>query len=232
MTDITLLDSESDWVRAACNRIRDGLAGGGPTHLAVCGGSTPKPVFQALAREGLGGDRAVITLTDERFVPPSDARSNEAMVRATLIDGALAGSDLIGLWSEGTLEDAAARADARLSALGGRLDVALIGMGEDGHILSMFPGHPDLPALIDAEAPPGCAGVEVATPMPDVARLSLNMGWMMRAGRVVLITRGRTKRRVLEAELAGKPASRPLAALRAGLKRTGAPLICLHLDEE
>lgn len=232
MTDITLFDSEGEWVRAACAHLRDAVSGQSPARLAVCGGSSPKPVFDALAREGLGVDRAVITLTDERFVPPSDARSNEAMVRDQLVTKALAGSDFIGLWSEGTFEAAVARADARLSALDGRLDVALIGMGEDGHILSMFPGHPDLPSLIDAKAPPACIGVEVATPMPDVPRLSLNMGWMMRTAAVVLITRGQTKRRVLEAELAGDPSTRPLAALKAGLERTGAPLICLHLDED
>jgi 6-phosphogluconolactonase len=232
MTDITLSDSERDWVSAACSHLCEAVSGQSPARLAVCGGSSPKPVFEALAREGLGVDEAVITLTDERFVPPSDARSNEAMVRERLVTGALAGSGFLGLWSQGPLDGAGARADTRLSALGGRLDAALIGMGEDGHILSMFPGHPDLPALMDANAPPACIGVEVATPMPDVARLSLNMGWMMRAGRVVLITRGQTKRRVLEAELAGDPATRPLAALRAGLERTGAPLICLHLDED
>lgn len=125
------------------------IAERGTFSLALSGGNTPKPVYAALAQRPLDWSRVVITFGDERCVPPDDAQSNYRMARETLLDHASIPAENV-LRMKGELDPAAAAQEyeAGLRARAGgevfRHDLVLLGMGDDGHTASLFPGTPAL----------------------------------------------------------------------------------------
>jgi 6-phosphogluconolactonase len=116
-----------------------------------------------------------------------------------------------------TVDRAAAVAAKALSAEGGRLDAVLLGMGEDGHICSMFPGSPTLRTLLTPTLAPTVLGVPPGRDgaAPPQERLSINLAYLVGARRVVLALTGSAKRAVFEREAAGDPRVQPIAALIA-----------------
>ncbi len=217
----SLFAGPATWARMAAQRLADqlraGIAARGAAVFAGSGGGTPGPIYDALAQAPLDWSRVVVTLVDERFVPEDSPDSNAALLRRRLLTGPAAEAEFIGLYTGAlTPETAAIETTARLAGLG-RLDAALLGMGEDGHILSMFPDSPVLPALLDPAAEPACFAVpagEQGRPPPQ-PRLSLNLPWLLRTDAVVLAITGPEKRRVFDREWDADPVRAPLAALRA-----------------
>ena len=102
-------------------------------------------------------------------------------------------------------------------AEGGRLDAVLLGMGEDGHICSMFPESPTLKTLLTPDLKPAVYGVPPGRDgmAPPQERLSINLPYLANARRVVLALTGAKKRAVFEREAAGDPRIHPIAALIA-----------------
>ncbi|MBX3161148.1 MAG: 6-phosphogluconolactonase [Deltaproteobacteria bacterium] len=127
------------------------IAARGTCAIALSGGSTPKRMFQLLARQGraaLPWDRIELWWGDERTVPPDHPDSNYRMTRENLIDPL--GIDAAHVHRIRGEDDPAAAAAAYeqelLGALGDppRFDLILLGMGPDGHTASLFPGSPAL----------------------------------------------------------------------------------------
>jgi 6-phosphogluconolactonase len=116
-----------------------------------------------------------------------------------------------------TVDRAAAVAAHALAQAGGRFDAVLLGMGEDGHICSMFPDSPTLKTLLSPALKPTILGVPHGRDgiAPTIERLSINLPYLMAAGRVILGLKGAEKRAVFEREAAGDPAIQPIAALIA-----------------
>lgn len=121
--------------------------------LAVAGGSTPKPLYQALAEvDGIDWHRWHIFFGDERFVPPSDPQSNYRMVtEAWLKNGKIPSSHIHPMPTEGDPLGCAHSYDRHLrefwqlgEAEMPQLDLILLGMGDDGHTASLFPFTPAL----------------------------------------------------------------------------------------
>ena len=141
--------------------------------------------------------RTSLTWVDERCVPVADPRSNRG---AALAAGFLSPTPgrLLPLFEDGEAPAAAvARVIAGLGALFRRgLDVTLLGMGEDGHVASLFPGHG---ALASVE---GAAYVPDA-PKPPPERITLTLDVLRTAKRTVLLATGEGKRAALERLLAG-----------------------------
>lgn len=129
----------------------------GPFAIALSGGSTPKRLYQILAgdyREKLPWSRLHLFFGDERFLPPDDEDSNFRMVRETLLDHVdMPAGNVHPMPTSNSPEDAAARYQADLQTyyrseglLAERplFDVVLLGLGENGHTASLFPGTPSL----------------------------------------------------------------------------------------
>ncbi len=222
MTDFEPLPTTDAWAQTIASRIEETLGAAvianGSAMFAGSGGSTPSPIYQRLAQVDIGWDRVSVTLVDERYVPETSPESNARLLKETLLQGPAAAARLIPLYhSEVTVDRAAAVAAYRLAEAGGRFDAVLLGMGEDGHICSMFPGSPTLKTLLSPSLKPTVLGVPPGRDgaAPSLERLSINLPYLMSAGRVILALKGAAKRSVFEREAQGDPAIQPIAALIA-----------------
>ena len=183
--------------------------------VALSGGSTPKPAYRRAAELEPDWSRVEIFLADDRCVPPEDERSNFRLVRESL--GGV-GARIHRIQGELPPEEAAARYDEVVR--GRALDLALLGIGADGHTASLFPNAPALDererAAVAAEP-----GME-----PFVPRVTLTLPILNAAGLAVFLVTGAEKR----AAAARAFASEPSPATPASLVR-GARTVVL-LDED
>lgn len=219
---IQTFPDSTTWASACAERLTDALsaalAATGKAVFAGAGGSTPAPIYARLATAPLDWSRIAVTLVDERYVPETSPESNAALIKRTLLTGPAAAARFIPLYSpQVTIDRAAAVAAHALAAEGGRIDAVLLGMGEDGHICSMFPDSPTLKTLLSPALPPTVLGVPPGrdAAAPSLERLSVNLPYLIGARRVVLALTGAAKRDVFEREAAGDPAIQPIAALLA-----------------
>jgi 6-phosphogluconolactonase len=217
----TFADGQA-WADACAARLTDALAAAladtGKAVFAGSGGSTPAPIYRRMAGADLDWSRIAVTLIDERYVPETSPESNAALLKQTLLTGPAAAARFVPLFHPAvTVDRAAALAAHALAAEGGQLDAVLLGMGEDGHICSMFPDSPTLKTLLSPALRPTVLGVPHGRDgtAPSMERLTINLPYLMTARRVVLALTGAAKRAVFEREAAGDPATQPIAALIA-----------------
>jgi len=210
------------WADACAGRLTDALAAAltdtGKAVFAGSGGSTPAPIYRRMAQADLDWSRVTVTLIDERYVPETSPESNATLLKQTLLAGPAAAARFVPLFHPAvTVDRAAALAAHALAAEGGKLDAVLLGMGEDGHICSMFPNSPTLKTLLSPVLRPTVLGVPHgrAGTAPSLERLTINLPYLMGARRVVLAITGAAKRAVFEREATGDPAIQPIAALIA-----------------
>lgn len=120
-------------------RLRAAIAARGHALLALSGGSTPRTFMHALAKQPLEWSQVIVTLCDERWVPSSDARSNARLVAETLLQGHAAAARFVPLFADAPdPESGLAQVTERIAALPLPLDVAVLGLGLDGHTASLF----------------------------------------------------------------------------------------------
>ena len=222
MPEIETFPDRSAWADACAARLAETLADAvaetGKAVFAGSGGSTPSPIYARLAQAPLDWSRVAVTLIDERYVPETSPESNAALLKQTLLTGPAAAARFVPLFQPAvTVDRAAALAAHALSAEGGKLDAVLLGMGEDGHICSMFPNSPTLRTLLSPALKPTVLGVPHGRDgaAPSLERLTINLPYLMTARRVVLAITGAAKRDVFEHQAAGDPAIQPIAALIA-----------------
>lgn len=171
--------------------------------LMVTGGSTPVACYDRLKDWPVDWARVDVALTDERFVPPTSDDSNEKLVREHLLQGAAAAAGFTPLWSDAaTPDEAAAKAEPAIRALG-RFDAVLLGVGDDGHICSLFPGKPETAGGLDPRAERRVIGVAEAGLPPYVPRITLTLPAILDASLVVILIAGAAKKQPVEAALAG-----------------------------
>ena len=222
------------WAEAIAARLSETLAGAvrdtGAALFAGPGGSTLAPIYRRLAATDLDWSKIAVTLVDERYVPETSPESNARLIRDVLLQDRAATARFIPLYTpEVTVDRAAIVAAHALAEAGGRFDAVLLGMGEDGHICSMFPESPTLKTLLTPTLKPTVLGVPHGRDgmAPSLERLSINLPYLMSAGRVILGLKGAAKRRVFEEQAKGDPKVQPIAALLAA----GVPLEVLWTEE-
>jgi 6-phosphogluconolactonase len=219
----TVADAEAAAARGAqeiARALQDALGRRGAAHLALAGGSTPRRAYELLA--DLLPDWSAVELWygDERCVAPDDPDSNHRLVVDSLL-ARIPGSPPREHRIEGELgPDAAALAyaeelrarvppAAELDSSGlPALDVALLGIGEDGHTASLFPGHPE----VCDESGALCLPVRDA-PKPPPERVTLSMPVLRAARRSLLLVTGAAKAEALAAALAGPAPEVPASLL-------------------
>lgn len=216
---IQLFPTSAAWAQACADRLTDALgsARGERAVFAGSGGSTPAPIYARMREAALDWSRVVVTLIDERYVPETSPDSNARLLKQTLLIGPAAKAAFVPLYSPAVTVDRAAAEATKALRPYGRLDAVLLGMGEDGHICSMFPHSPTLKTLLTPGLPPAIHGVPPGRDglAPSMERLSINLPYLAEAGRVVLAITGRQKRAVFERDAGGDLAVTPIAALIA-----------------
>lgn len=222
MTAIETFPTVQSWADAAAAQLAEalseGIAAEGRAVFAGAGGSTPSPIYARLAQVDLDWSNVTATLVDERYVPETSPESNAALMKRTLLTGPASAARFLPLYAPSvTVDRAAAEASKALAAEGAHLDAVLLGMGEDGHICSMFPESPTLKTLLTPSLKPAVCGVPAGRDgmAPPQERLSINLPYLIGARRVVLALTGSAKRAVFEREAAGDPRVQPIAALIA-----------------
>jgi 6-phosphogluconolactonase len=185
----------------------------GAASLVVSGGKTPRRLFQQLRDEKLDWKRVWITLADERWVETSNAASNERLIREQLLTGGAGDAHFVGLKNPAATPEAGADwAWRALSRVPHPYDVIVLGMGDDGHTASLFPGSLALARALDAGAPPGCVAVNALT--APHARVSLNLAALLDARRIILHIEGEAKWQVYQkARAAGSHSEMPVRAV-------------------
>ena len=117
----------------------------GTATLAVSGGRTPKALFNTLSDTDLPWSSIVITLIDDRWVPEDHKDSNEGMVKRELLINKAKEATFIGLYSDtDSAASSAKEANEKLKVASFPIDVAILGMGNDGHTASLFPCSAEL----------------------------------------------------------------------------------------
>jgi 6-phosphogluconolactonase len=194
--------------------LETGVRRNGTASLAATGGRMPGPVYDLMALAPLDWARVRVTLTDERWVDPASPDSNERLVRERLLKHRAADALFHPLRDREASPEAAAEHASRLFHSWPPLDAVLLGMGEDGHIASLFPGSPALERGLDPSAP-DCIAVPAGEGRPPPqARLSLTTRVLTNAGLTVILASGTAKRAVLEEALqGGDPHELPVRAV-------------------
>lgn len=179
----------------------EGIVAGSP-RLAVSGGSALRvlgPLRSRLSPALWAETR--LTWVDERCVPTSDAQSNRGTaIRSGNLDPRHPPRYELPLFlDDETPLEACVRVAAQLAlSFGDALDVVLLGMGEDGHIASLFPGRPELDA-------PGSVIAIGDSPKPPPQRITLTMPTLLSARGAILVATGEAKRHALERVLVRDP---------------------------
>jgi len=203
-------------------RLRSAIAGHGQALLAVSGGTTPRQFFSRLASQPLAWRQVDVTLCDERWVAADNERSNARLVRETLLHGPAAAARFVPLYAQApdpeTGLDEIAR---RVAALPLPFDAVVLGMGNDGHTASLFPGGNNLVQALDER----CAArvLPMRARSAGEPRVTLTLPVLAGAQQVYLHIEGAEKKTVLEKILQDEDGS-ALEPVRAVIRHARNPV--------
>jgi 6-phosphogluconolactonase len=185
----------------------------GLASLVVSGGRSPVRLFEILRTQPLEWDRVCVALADERWVAPDDPASNERLVRDVLLKDHAASARFLGLKNGAPTPDlGAVSAWETFARVPRPFDAVILGMGDDGHTASLFPGSPNLPRALNPAAVAGCVGMWA--PVAPQPRLSLNLTALLDSRRIVVLITGESKWRTFAAACAAGPVEdMPIRAL-------------------
>lgn len=184
MEDIfTVFESAEDVAASAAAEVAQALREGARS-LVLAGGSTPRRCHELLSEMEVEWGRVTILFGDERCVRPDHPDSNYRMARESLLDR-VSPATVYRMPAE-LGPDEGAELYARVVGMVGTLDVVMLGVGEDGHTASLFPGHPALGAT-------GLATGIHDSPKPPPHRVTLTLNALQAARRVIIVATGAGK---------------------------------------
>lgn len=211
---VVVPDAEAAAAAAAEILVAVARAGG---EIALAGGSTPRRAYELAAALLPDWGGASLWFGDERCVPPDDPRANRRLVAESLLDRVQALPVVHPVPTELPPDEAAAAYDAMLEGV--QLDLALLGLGSDGHTASLFPGALSLDVRDRrvVAAPPGLE--------PFVERVTLTIPTLASAAHVVFLAVGADKALPARRAFVDPPsAATPASLVRSNGGRTSAIL--------
>jgi len=181
------------------------IAKRGAFAIALPGGSVATSCFPLLARASLDWSRVHVFWGDERAVAPEHPDSNFGLAKGLLLDQVAIPDENVHRMPADSAHLGAAAEEYEAELRARRLDVALLGVGPDGHVCSLFPGH----ALLDEET------FWVATiedsPKPPPRRLTLTLAALLDAREIVVVVTGAAKASMVREALEDSESRLPLA---------------------
>lgn len=185
------------------------LRGNDRATLCVPGGTSPVQVFETLSGADLEWDRITVVLGDERWVDGDHKRSNSRLLRRHLLRDRAAAASYIDLYTgDATPDKATAALSDRLAPLT-PLTVVLLGMGNDMHTASLFPGADHLQAAMAADAPPVMA---IRADGAEEPRITLTRPVLADALNIHVLIMGPEKREALDRAQKSDPMEAPIRA--------------------
>jgi 6-phosphogluconolactonase len=179
----TVLESAEDVALAAAAAISDAVWKGARS-LVLAGGTTPKRCYELLSAMEVEWGRVSVLFGDERCVRPDHPESNYRMAREALLDK-VAPATVYRMPAE-LGPDEGARLYEEVVAAVLPMDLVVLGVGEDGHTASLFPGHPAL------EAQGLVTGIH-DSPKPPPERVTLTLTALLAARTVIILATGAGK---------------------------------------
>lgn len=175
--------------------LRQVISKRGRASIAVSGGKTPAPLFDALSMQDIPWSLVTITLVDERWVEENNPASNALLVREHLLQNRAALAQFVGLKSahEDPFE-ASIVVQMRLLKRVMPLDLVILGMGEDGHTASFLPGATGLSEALAPDSNCLCCGIQ---PSEGLARMTLSLPTLLSAGIRILYIAGKDRYQML-----------------------------------
>jgi 6-phosphogluconolactonase len=183
LAKFTVLATAEDVAADAAADIAQALRAGARS-LVLAGGNTPKRCYELLSELDVQWGRVSVLFGDERCVPPLDPESNYRMAKETLIDR-VSPANVYRIPAE-LGPDEGADVYAEVVEFVAPFDLVVLGVGEDGHTASLFPGH----AALSADGL--TVGIHDA-PKPPPERVSLTLGVLRDARRVIILATGAGK---------------------------------------
>ena len=180
--------------------------------VALAGGNTPMRLYELLAgapyRDSVDWSKVEVFFGDERWVAPSDPESNEGTARAALLDHVpIPINQVFPMYTGGDVQAGANAYEALLEDKS-PLDLVLLGMGDDGHTASLFPGIPELWVRDRLVVP-------TTSPKGVPQRLSMTMRALQASKLLVFLVSGAEKKEPLQRALADDDSNRPPSGLVA-----------------
>lgn len=192
----------------------------GSASLVVSGGRTPKGFFHLLSQEFLDWSKVTVTLADERWVDADHKDSNEKLVQENLLINEACVARFVALKNSATSAQAGETSiDQDLSAIG-RFTLVILGMGDDGHTASLFPGSEALNIGLDMESGRQCLAVQPLDAPHE--RMSMTLPRLLDSEQIIVHISGENKGNVLAMADAGD--DRFELPIRAVLQQTKTPV--------
>jgi len=183
LAEFVVLANAEEVAEAAAAEIAEALVADGGS-LVLTGGTSPKRCYELLAELDVPWGRVTVLFGDERCVPPLDPESNYRLAKETLLDRV---NPATVHRIPGELgPDEGADAYAEVVANEAPFDFVLLGVGEDGHVNSLFPGH----AALNADGL--TAGIH-DSPKPPPERVTMTLEAIRDARKVLIIATGAGK---------------------------------------
>lgn len=201
--DIRVVDDPAE---QAARLLAEAAGAGG--HIGLSGGSGPRPAYERSSILCPDWSQVQLWWIDERVVPPADGLSNYRLVRESLLDGLARPPEVHRVQTELGPDGAADEYDHALESVA--LDLAVMGIGPDGHTASLFPGAPTL-EVTDRRAIAAEAGME-----PFVPRVTMTRPQLASSRTMLYLVTGESKADAVQRAFAGEPSPETPASLVRG----------------
>lgn len=179
------------------NDLKMAIKSKGSASLIVCGGNSPKPIFEHLSKMDIGWHKVMVSLVDDRVLPSRHRDSNEKNIKTNLLKNLAFKAEFVSICNE----------SQKLINLTRPFDVMLLGIGEDGHFASLFPNMiTSLEALKENSEPK-----IIKTPKngnPFCHRLTMNLAMILQSERCIVMGQNKDKMNIINK--ANKDMSMPL----------------------
>jgi len=161
----------------------------GEFHIVLAGGTTPRNIYQLLAKQACEWQKWHFYIGDERCLPINDPERNSEMVRTTLLENInVPDTNIHFIQAELEVEQAAQNYSDEIAKVAS-FDLVMLGMGEDGHTASLFPGHNNSPdELVHAV---------YNSPKPPSTRVSMSASLLSQNKNLMLLITGESKKEAI-----------------------------------